>query len=535
MLHFEKWKIAVIAVVCLMGLAYAVPNLLTQETRNSIPDWLPNRSVNLGLDLQGGSHLLMEVDSQTVIDDRLNDIVESIRNGLRDIRPRVKRSGFRVDGLVVSFEVHDADRMDQVLGVVREVANANSSAGLLGAGTPEVLVSTDGNRVIATLTEEGVTARLTAVVQQSVEIIRSRVDELGVSEPTIQQQGTDRILVQAPGVEPDRLLSIIGKTAKMTFHLVDMTADPFADRIPPGTMKLFEPAETEGGEPRPYILRKKVEVSGEHLVDAQPTFDQGQPVVAFRFDSVGAKQFGKVTLENVDRLFAIVLDDEIISAPRINSPILQGNGIITGGFTVQTANDLALLLRAGALPAPLAPVEQRAVGPDLGADSIAAGEIACLIGFLAVILFMLIAYGPVFGMAANVALVTNLVLIMGALSSLQATLTLPGIAGIVLTIGMAVDANVLIFERIREELRNGRSPLNAVEAGYKRAFTTIVDANVTTGFAAAILFAMGSGPVKGFAVTLGLGILSSMFTAILLSRLIIATWLRRTRPAVLKV
>jgi protein-export membrane protein SecD len=543
MLHFEKWKIAVIAVVCLLGVAYAVPNLLSQDTRDNLPSWLPNQSVNLGLDLQGGSHLLMEVDAEQVLNDRLRDIEESIRNELREIRPRVKRSGFRTVGNTVTFEVRDLARMEQVESIVRDVARSGTNGGFVGAGSPEIDVSVDGSTISATLTEDGAAARLTAVVQQSVEIIRNRVDELGVSEPTIQQQGVDRVLVQAPGVDPDRLLDIIGKTAKMTFQLVDITADPYGDRVPPGSVRLPERVEKVEGEeetdedaPRiQYVVRKKVEVSGEHLVDAQPTFDQGQPVVSFRFDSVGAKKFAKTTLDNVDKPFAIVLDGEVISAPRINSPILQGNGIITGGFTVQSANDLALLLRAGALPAKLTAVEQRAVGPDLGADNIAAGKLASLLGFGLVIIFMVVAYGPVFGMAANVALVTNLVLILGALSSLQATLTLPGIAGIVLTIGMAVDANVLIFERIREELRNGRSPLNAVEAGYKRAFVTIVDANVTTGFAAAILFAMGAGPVKGFAVTLGLGIISSMFTAILLSRFIIATWLRRTRPATLTV
>jgi len=535
MLHFEKWKIAVIAVFVVLGIAYAVPNLLSEDDRKAIPSWLPNHSVNLGLDLRGGSHLLLEVDSETVINDRLTDMVDSIRNELRLVEPRVLRSGFRIEDLTVSFELRQPERMEQVLGIVRDVVNTSGAGGIVGVSGPEVAVTTEGNRILATLTEEGVNNRLTSVVQQSVEIIRSRVDETGVSEPTIQQQGTDRILVQVPGIDSDELIRLVGTVAKMTFHLVNMTADPFADRVPAGSMKRFERSEVEGGEPTPYILFKKVEVSGEHLVDAQIAYDQGQPVVSFRFDSVGAKKFAKVTTENVDRLFAIVLDDEIISAPRINSPIIQGSGIITGGFTPKSANDLALLLRAGALPAPLTIVEQRSVGPDLGKDSIEAGEIASLLGFGLVIIFMFVSYGPMFGLAANTALVTNLVLILGALSSLQATLTLPGIAGIVLTIGMAVDANVLIFERIREELRNGRSPLNAVEAGYKRAFTTIVDANVTTGFAAAILFAMGSGPVKGFAVTLGLGIVSSMFTAILLSRLIVALWLRRTRPATLTV
>ena len=538
MLYFAKWKIAVIGLVCLLGLLFTIPNFLSEQTRSEIPDWLPNQSVNLGLDLRGGSHLLLEVDGEAVVNDRMTDIEETIRNDLGDVSPRIRRSGFKRDGRTISFEIRDPARLDQAVDVVREAVRTNASLGsAFGAtGGPETEVETDGNRILVSLTDDGVAARMVSVVQQSIEIVRKRVDELGVAEPTIQQQGLDRIIVQAPGLDdPGRLKDILGKTAKMTFHLVDTGADPFTDRVPPGSMKLYEQPDTEGGQKRPWVVRKRVEVSGEHLVDAQPTFDQGQPVVSFRFDSVGAKRFGKITSENVGRPFAIVLDDEVISAPRINSPILQGSGIITGGFTAQTANDLAVLLRAGALPAPLNILEERTVGPDLGADSIAAGELAAGLGFIFVVVFMFLAYGPVFGTAANTALVTNLFLIMGALSSLQATLTLPGIAGIVLTIGMAVDANVLIFERIREELSNGRSPLNAVEAGYKRALVTIVDANVTTLIAAAILFGMGSGPVRGFAVTLGLGIASSMFTAILLSRLIVSAWLRRRRPATLKI
>ncbi|ANK81215.1 MAG: protein-export membrane protein SecD [Rhizobiales bacterium NRL2] len=541
MLHFEKWKIAVIALVCLLGLVFTIPNFLSEDTRSEIPDWLPNQSINLGLDLRGGSHLLLEVDREAVIDDRMTDIVETIRTDLGDVSPRIRRSGFQRDGRSVAFEIRDPARLDEAVDVVRDTVQTSTGVGGgfaagFGGGGPGTEVETEGNRIIVRLTDDGVAQRMVQVVQQSIEIVRKRVDELGVAEPTIQQEGLDRIIVQAPGLDdPERLKEILGKTAKMTFHLVDQSADPFGDRVPPGSMRLYEQPDVEGGQARPWIIRKKVEVSGEHLVDAQPTFDQGQPVVSFRFDSVGAKRFGKITSENVGRPFAIVLDDEIISAPRINSPILQGSGIITGGFTAQTANDLAVLLRAGALPAPLTILEERTVGPDLGADSIAAGELAAGLGFLFVVIFMVVSYGPVFGMAANVALVTNLVLIMGTLSSLQATLTLPGIAGIVLTIGMAVDANVLIFERIREELANGRSPINAVEAGYKRAFVTIVDSNVTTLIAAAILFGMGSGPVRGFAVTLGIGIVSSMFTAILLSRMIIATWLRRRRPALLNI
>jgi protein-export membrane protein SecD len=533
MLYFAKWKIAVIAAVCLIGLAFTVPNFLSPDSRQSVPDWLPNQSINLGLDLQGGSHLLLQVDREAVLRERLNDLAESMRNDLGDIRPRIRRSGFQVGDLSVSFEVRDADRMEEVREVLRGLVTQIGGGLAVGSGGPDLQISTDGNRFIATLTEAGITARLSSAVQQSIEIVRRRVDETGVNEPTIQRQGEDRILIQLPGVDdPDRIKRLLGRTAKMTFHLVDLSADPNADRLPPGTMVLFE----EEGETRiPWAIRKRVEVSGEHLVDAQPNYQDGRPVVSFRFDAVGARKFGQVTSQNVGRPFAIVLDNRVISAPRIESPILQGSGIITGGFTVQEANDLAVLLRAGALPAPLTILEERTVGPDLGADSIAAGELAAMIGFAAVVFFMFLAYGPVFGIAANTALITNLVLIIGALSALQATLTLPGIAGIVLTIGMAVDANVLVFERIREELANGRSPFNAVEAGYRRALTTIVDANVTTGFAAAILFAMGSGPVRGFAVTLFLGIVCSMFTAILLSRMIVALWLRRKRPNVLTV
>lgn len=533
MLYFAKWKIAVIAAICLIGLAFTAPNFMSQDTRQSIPDWLPNQSINLGLDLQGGSHLLLQIDREAVLRDRMTDLAESMRNDLGDIRPRIRRSGFQVGDRSVSFEVRDADRMDEVREIMRGLVTQIGGGLAVGAGGPDLEISADGNRFSATLTEAGEKARLASAVQQSIEIVRRRVDETGVNEPTIQRQGEDRILIQLPGVEdPDRIKRLLGRTAKMTFHLVDMSADPNAARLPPGTMKLFE--ERDGAEV-PWAVRKKVEVSGEHLVDAQPNFQDGRPVVAFRFDAIGARRFGQITSQNVGRPFAIVLDDKVISAPRIESAILQGSGIITGGFSVQEANDLSVLLRAGALPAPLTILEERTVGPDLGKDSVAAGEAAAVIGFAAVVVFMFLAYGPVFGVAANTALITNLFLIFGALSALQATLTLPGIAGIVLTIGMAVDANVLVFERIREELANGRSPFNAVEAGYQRALTTIIDANVTTGFAAAVLFAMGSGPVRGFAVTLFLGIICSMFTAILLSRMIIALWLRRKRPNVLTV
>ncbi|MEC9454329.1 MAG: protein translocase subunit SecD, partial [Pseudomonadota bacterium] len=362
-------------------------------------------------------------------------------------------------------------------------------------------------------------------------------DETGVSEPTIQRQGEDRILVQLPGLQdPERLKRLLGKTAKMSFHLVDQTVselDLARGRLPPGTMRLPADDEVDSeGNARFYPIRKRVMVSGDALVDSQPTFQDNQAVVSFRFDASGAKKFGRVTQENVGRPFAIVLDGKVISAPVIREAILGGSGIISGNFNTQSAKELALLLRAGALPAPMNILEERTVGPDLGADSVEAGKIASAIGLIAVLVFMLLYYG-LFGIVADIALILNLIIIFGVLSILQATLTLPGIAGIVLTIGMAVDANVLIYERIREEMKSGRSPFSAMEAGYKRAFTTIFDSNLTTLIAAVILYLFGSGPVQGFAVTLGIGILTSMFTAMLVSRYILVWWLKRFRPKTL--
>jgi preprotein translocase subunit SecD len=368
--------------------------------------------------------------------------------------------------------------------------------------------------------------------------VRRRIDEVGTREPTIQRQGESRILVQVPGEkDPESIKRLLGQTAKLTFHLVDLDTSveqALAGNLPPGSelMRMEDPDQP--GQADQIVVRKRVEVSGESLTDAQPTFQDNQPVVSFRFDSAGARKFGNATRDNVGQLLAIVLDNKVISAPRIREPILGGSGVISGSFTTQSANELAVLLRAGALPAPLEIVEERSVGPDLGADSIEAGEIACVVAFGLVTVFMLVYYGT-FGLIANIALVANLVLIVGALSALQATLTLPGIAGIVLTVGMAVDSNVLIFERIREEARLGKSPLNAVDSGFREAMRTIIDANVTTLIAAVLLYIFGSGPVRGFAVTLGVGIVTTLFTATALSRLMVATWVRRTRPAMLPV
>ena len=527
MVHFAKWKIVVVLSVCVLGVVFAAPNLLNRDYAESLPDWVPHEQISLGLDLRGGSHLLLEVDADTVIAERLETLVDSTRAALRNAR--VRYLGLGVSGDAVTVVIRDADRMDAARALLRDL-------------DPEIEIEEGaGGRLAVRLTEQAIRDRRASAVEQSIEIVRRRIDETGVREPTIQRQGEDRILVQLPGVDdPERVKRLLGKTAKMTFHLVDnktTVSEALAGRVPPGS-KLLPSADEVGTDGRPSIVlvRKRVMVSGENLTQAQQGADgrTGEPVVVFRFDSVGAKRFGDVTAKNVGRPFAIVLDGKVISAPVIREAILGGSGQISGNFSFQSAQDLALLLRAGALPAPLTILEERTVGPGLGADSIAAGKVASIIGMVLVVAFMVAAYG-LFGVMADVALLVNMVLIVAALSVLQATLTLPGIAGIVLTIGMAVDANVLVFERIREEVRAGRTPISAIDTGYSRAMTTIIDANVTTLIAAVLLYAFGSGPVRGFAVTLAIGIVSSMFTAIMLTRLLVVAWLRRTRPQILPV
>lgn len=523
MLQFSPWKTTIVLLVCLLGLIYAGPNLMTADYSRDVPNFAPGKKVSLGLDLQGGSYLLLKVELDVVIDERLESITAAVRQDLRK-----EKIGYK--GLGVA---NGAVRL-----TIREAGDVGRARDILAALDPETVVEVDdaGNASIV-LTEQAAIDARSAAVQQSIEIVRRRIDETGVREPTIQRQGDDRILLQLPGVDdPERIKALLGQTAKMTFRLVDITAslaNALAGRVPPGA-QLLEAANPGPGEQSHYIVKRKVEVSGENLVDSQPTFQDGQPVVSFRFDTVGSKRFGRTSTENVGRPFAIVLDNKVISAPVIREPILGGTGIISGSFTVASANDLALLLRAGALPAPLVVLEERTVGPGLGADSIEAGKIASVIGLVLVIGFMIVAYG-LFGVFANIALFFNITLIIGALSALQATLTLPGIAGIVLTVGMAVDANVLIFERIREEILLGRSPMSAIDAGYKRALTTIIDSNLTTLFAAIFLYSFGSGPIKGFAVTLAIGILTSMFTAIMVTRLMVVVWLRRRRPSVVPI
>ena len=525
MVYFARWKIILVAVICVLGLGYVGPNFLPRAVSEAIPSWLPHKTINLGLDLQGGSHLLLEVEVEEAVKDRLDALVDAVRGALRGASPSIGYTGIGRAGNGVTVTIRKPEDLERARSLLRNLEQGTT-------------MQVEGNRVTVQMTEEALRERRRAAVEQSIEIVRRRIDETGLREPSIQSQGADRILVQLPGVDdPDRIKRLLGKTARLTFHLVDQSLRPAelqGRRAPAGTMILPSDDVGPNGQPIPYLVRKRVMVSGDMLVDAQPTIDQGRPVVSFRFDAVGARRFGEVTRRNVGQPFAIVLDSKVISAPVIREPILGGNGIITGNFTTESARELALLLRTGALPVPLKVLEERTVGPGLGADSIRAGKIASVLGLIVVAVFIIGTYG-LFGVMADVALLLNILLIGAVLSVLQATLTLPGIAGIVLTIGMAVDANVLVFERIREEERAGRTPISAVDAGYRRAFKTIIDANVTTLIATVLLYLVGSGPVRGFAVTLSIGIITSMFSAIMVTRLMVVLWLRRRRPQKLPV
>jgi len=542
MVHLAKWKVIVILGLCLLGIVLAAPNLLSREAAERLPSWIPHQQISLGLDLQGGSHLLFEVDTRALVNEELNALVDAVRNTLR--KERILYTGLGISGNGVVFKLSQPADIDRVKGLVREFSSAiggtgsalGSIVGGLTSGQSLVIQTTDQGGVALELSDQAIKERETKAVEQSLEIIRRRIDETGVREPNIQREGEDRILVQLPGVkDPEHVKALIGKTAKMTFHLVDENATPDQAKQggAPGADVL--PLEDRlGGGPREIVVYRQVTVDGSRLEDAQPTFQDGRPVVSFRFDAVGGQRFGEATRANVGRRLAIVLDGKVISAPVIRDAILGGSGIISGSFTAQQAQDLALLLRAGALPAPLTVIEERSVGPGLGADSIRAGKYAAALGFALVVGFMFAVYG-LFGLFANAALIVNIFLIMGALSALQATLTLPGIAGIVLTMGMAVDANVLIYERLREEVRHGRSLINAIDAGFKRAMATIIDSNLTTLIAGLLLFLFGTGPVKGFAVTLSIGIVTSVFSAVMLTRLILIYWLRARRPKALPI
>jgi SecD/SecF fusion protein len=525
MLRFATWKIVAILLMTAFALLIIIPSLLPPTARNALADHLPSfiplRTIVLGLDLQGGSHVLLEVDSNEVIKTEVQNLRDDARRLLREERIPIS-GGIGVLPRGIQLHIDPAER-DKLLPKLQQLAAPIGSSLLRGSSAPALEIKDMDNGAIQVLvTDAAINDRIRRAVDQSIEVLRRRVDALGTTEPIIERQGNDRILVEVPGLQnPERLKEILGTTAKLEFRLV---ANPGQDA---STYDMLPQTDQPGNLP----VDKEVMVQGEDLTDAQPGFDPrtGEPVVNFRFNIRGGQRFGEVTSENVGRLFAIVLDGKVISAPRILGPITGGSGQISGHFTVESANNLAILLRAGALPAKLTIVEERTIGPGLGEDSIKAGEHAAFVGAGLVLLYMLITYGT-FGVFANIALAVHVAFIFAALILLGATLTLPGIAGIVLTIGMAVDSNVLIYERIREENHAGRSIISSLDAGFKRAFATIVDSNVTMFVAAAILYFLGSGPVRGFAVSLGLGIMTSIITAVTMTRMMIALWYQHSRP-----
>jgi preprotein translocase subunit SecD len=531
MMKVSRWKVAVVILAVLFGVFFTLPNVLPAKMRSQLPGFLPQKTLNLGLDLQGGSYLLMSVDTQALRKERLTNLLEDARTTLS-----AKDIAFTDLGQVngaITVRITNPTQIPAAQNELRKTVGAPSQ----GGGPAEVVISQGADqRLLMTFSQQAFDAEVARAVEQSQEIIRRRIDQMGTKEPNIQRQGKDRIMIAAPGEsDPERLRNIIGQTAKLTFQMVDETASPAdlaAGRVPPGSVLL---PSTDGIAPN-YVVKKRAVVTGEMLTDAQPGFDQqsGGALVSFRFNGIGARRFGDVTRENLGKRFAIVLDNKVISAPVIQSAITGGSGQITGHFTSESANDLAVLLRAGALPAPLKVEQQQTVGAELGADAVKAGAISLGIGAAAIFVFIILAYG-LFGVFAAIALFVNVLLILGLMSMTQATLTFPGIAGLILTLAVAVDANVLIYERVRDEAHAGRTPIMALEHGYSRALISIVDANITSAISAIIMFQFGSGPIRGFAWTLLIGVVTSVFTAVVITQLLIGIWLRAKKPKALPI
>jgi len=530
MLRLATWKVASILALILIAALCVVPSFLpagaVASLESVLPSFVPIRPIVLGLDLQGGAHMLMEVDSASVTKAQVEALRDDVRGKLREGKVSIS-GGISVQSRGVIVRIADAAERERALGLIQSL-NANVGGALSGAtGHTLDVVDTGQGAIQATLTEAAITDKVKRAVSQSIEVLNRRLNGTGTKETNVQQQGADRVLIEVPGLQDTtKLKDLLGATAKLEFRLVADSSEP------PGDYELLPQTERSGTIP----VEKRVMVSGEDLVDAQPGFDSrtSEPDVNFRFNLRGGQRFGQTTSDNVGKLFAIVLDGKVISAPRILSPITGGQGQITGNFTVEDADRLSVLLRAGALPAKLTVVEERTVGPGLGQDSIDAGKLAAMVGGVLVVCYMLATYG-IFGVFADLALCVHILFIFASMSLLGATLTLPGIAGIVFTIGMAVDSNVLIYERIREEAHAGRSVISALEAGFNRAFATIIDSNVTMFVAAVILYLFGSGAVRGFAVSLGLGILTSVITAVTMTRMMIALWYRNKRPSVLPI
>jgi preprotein translocase subunit SecD len=531
MLQLAPWRVIIVLIAAIASAIIALPNILPESVRANLPF---QRTINLGLDLQGGSHLLLEVDEATLTRQRLAQVSQRMAEDLRRAEPAIRPTGVGVQDGAARVRLVDPTQMDRALRAVRQGVEMVGGAGLMGGGQPNVEFTAGPEGLIeARFTEVGRTAMLRDAVSQSIEVLRQRIDPTGTAEVSITRQGADRIVVQAPGEQdPETLKRRIGQTAAMTFHMVDETVtqeDINLERIPP-TSVIMPPFKAGGPA---EVVERQVRLTGDDLQSARGGFDdRSQPAVMFTMKPRGARIFGDITAKNVGKRFAIALDGKILSAPVIQSPILGGSGQITGSFTSEEANELARLLNAGALPAPLTIEEQRTVGPGLGRDAIEAGGRAALAATVMILAFMLVSYG-LFGLFACIALVVNFTMIIAGMTLVGATLTLPGIAGIILTIAIAVDANVLIYERMRDEVRLGRGPALAIDAGFGKAMITIIDANLTTVLAAVILFMFGVGPVRGFAWTLTIGTMTSVFTAVLVTQILIAWWFRATRPKAL--
>ena len=530
MLDFPRWKVLSISLIILLGILFAIPSMLPANVKANYPRFLPSATISLGLDLAGGSQLLLESDQADFAKNRFQAVEDQVTTELRRA-PRVEVGDISTQGGRLSFMVRDPSQLDTAVERLRAMTRPTGT--FSGQRDWDVQV-VDSTRIVMTPTSDGTTRALKDAMTSARDVVRRRIDPQGTKEITVVNQGSDRILVEVPGVEdPEALKRLIGQTARLEFKLVDLTADPaqIAQGRAPAGSQVLPMADGTGA----IAVKRRIMVSGDQLVDAKQSFDQdGRPVVSITFNTSGARRFGRTTQENTGKPFAIILDDKVLSAPNINEPILGGQAQISGGFTVESANALAVSLASGKLPVKLNVIEERSIGPELGKDSIKKGVIASVAAITAVILFMLVTYGR-FGVYATIGLIVNALLILGIMAIFNASLTLPGIAGFVLTIGAAVDANVLINERIRDEQRRGRRILDAIETGYKEASTAIFDANITNVIAAVLMWYFGSGPIRGFAVVLMIGIITSVFTAVNFTRMLVALWVRRKRPRELHI
>lgn len=528
MVHLSRWKVVVVALTLLFGLLFALPNVLTPAQREALPPFVPKSALNLGLDLQGGSYLMLEVDVAELRTKRITNMAEDARVALGEVQ--IVPAGIRRDDTGVTVTLSSPAQQQPALEALRATAGTNQATGV--AERQVTRAGDTGVRVA--FTEQALRNLGSDAVTQSIEVVRRRIDSLGTREPSITRQGATRIVVQAPGEsDPAQLERVIGQTAQLTFQMVDVDNDiqaALAGAVPPDAQLLYDEANT------PYLVKRRVLVSGENLTRAYVGQDESnRPAIDFRFDGQGARRFGEATAQNIGKPFAIVLDEKVISAPTIQGAITGGSGQITGSFSIEEASELVNLLNGGALPAPLSVVDRRTVGAELGQDAVNAGLISTALGMVAVLIFMVLAYGLLFGGVAILALIMNGILIVAFMSMTGASLTLPGIAGLILTLAVAVDANVLIYERMRDEIRAGRSVIASMDAGFSRAMITIFDANITHLGASIIMFALGAGPVKGFAWTLLIGVFTSVFTAVMVTQVLLALWLKVARPKTLPI